>query len=78
MRPCPGRFTWWREALSSNTSALINAIGTTQNTAPLGSPYVLVSGSGIEIGGAVTVTLQFSPPTSGVITDSLTVISGQP
>jgi hypothetical protein len=63
--------------LSSNTT-LINSIGTTQNTAPLGSPYVLVSGSGLEAGAAATVTLQFTPPTSGGITDGLVVISGQP
>jgi hypothetical protein len=63
--------------LSANTS-LVNSIGTTQNTAPLGSPYVLVSGSGLQAGAAATVTLQFSPPTSGSISDSLIVVSGQP
>jgi len=63
--------------LSANTS-LVNALGTTQVNAPVGSPYVLLSGSGLAPGASATATLQFTPPTSGSITDSLEVISGQP
>ena len=63
--------------LSSNTT-LVNSIGTTHYTAPVGSPYVLVSGSGLAVGASATVTLQFTPPTAGAISDNLLVVGGQP
>ncbi|HEY3757083.1 MAG TPA: alkaline phosphatase family protein [Opitutaceae bacterium] len=65
--------------LSSNTS-LINAAGTTQNYAPFGSPYVVVSADGLRANGTKTVTLQFAIPASGKVTDQLTAIttSGTP
>ena len=64
-------------ALSSNTT-LINSIGVTVMSTPAGSPYVLVSGSGLAAGESASVTLQFSNPTSGSIKDNLTVITGAP
>ena len=65
--------------LSSNT-ALANKIGNTLNNAPTGSPYVVAAPAGLAAGASATVTLQFTVPASGGITDSLRVIStsGQP
>jgi hypothetical protein len=59
--------------LSSNTH-LINSAGTTTNNVP-GSPYVVVSPGGLAAGASVVVTLQFSAPTSGVISNTLSVIN---
>jgi hypothetical protein len=63
--------------LSSNTT-LINSIGVTVMSSPAGSPYVLVSGSGLAPGASASVTLQFSNPASGGITDNLSVITTTP
>ena len=62
--------------LSSNAS-LQNSAGTTTNTYP-GSPYVLVSQSGLAAGATATVTLQYGA--TGTITSTMAVIhtSGQP
>jgi hypothetical protein len=54
------------DGLSANTS-LKNAAG----TAPDGSPYILVSSSGLTPGSAATVTLQFANPASGSIAEIL-------
>jgi hypothetical protein len=59
--------------LSGNTS-LINKTGTTTNTQQ-GSPYITVSMNGLQPGASVLVTLQFSPPTSGVISNNPFVIT---
>jgi hypothetical protein len=59
--------------VSANTS-LINSAGTTANNFP-GNPYVSVSPSGLAAGASITVTLQFSPPTSGAISDTMNVIN---
>lgn len=56
--------------LSSNTT-LKNSAGTTVNAAPVGSPYVLVSGTGLGEGASAVVSLQFSAPTSGAISNTL-------
>jgi len=65
--------------LSGNT-ALVNKIGNTLNNAPTGSPYVVAAPAGLAGGASATVTLQFTIPASGGISDSLRVIatSGQP
>ena len=62
--------------LSSNTT-LSNAAGTVQDpaNAPVGSPYVTVSGTGLAVGASATVTLQFTQPSSGGIADDLRVIA---
>ncbi len=60
--------------LSANT-AMANSAGVTQNNTP-GSPYVLVTGSQLAAGASTTVTLQFTPPATGSITDSLFLITG--
>jgi len=51
-------------ALDSFTAGatLVAALGATQCTAPTGSPYVLLSTSGIDAGQSLTLTLQFSSP----------------
>jgi hypothetical protein len=59
--------------LSTNTT-LTNSLGTTSNVMP-GSPYVLVSNTGLAAGATVTVTLKFTAPTSGVISESLSVVA---
>jgi len=65
--------------LSTNTS-LVGATGTTVNTAPVGTPYVLVTNSGLAVGHSLTVTLTFTVPSSGTITYNPNVIltSGTP
>jgi len=64
-------------SLSANTT-LINAAGVTLNSLPAGSPYVVLSGSGLAAGASASVTLQFATPASGGITDSLSVITTSP
>ncbi len=59
--------------LSSNTT-LTNKTGTTVNNAP-GSPYVLVSQNGLATGASATVTLQFTAPTSGVISSTMSAVT---
>jgi phosphatidylinositol-3-phosphatase len=59
--------------LSSNTT-LTNSAGTTVNNAP-GSPYVLVSQNGLAAGASATVTLQFTAPTSGTISSTMSAIT---
>ncbi len=61
--------------LSSNTS-LTNSAGATANNAPAGSPYVTVSTNGLAAGASVTVTLQFTLPTSGSVTYTTRTITG--
>jgi len=58
--------------LSSNTT-LINKAGTTTNNFP-GNPYVSV-GSGLAAGASATVTLQFTPPSAGSISDTMSAIN---
>jgi phosphatidylinositol-3-phosphatase len=58
--------------LSSNTS-LTNKTGTTVNSKP-GSSYITVSSNGLAAGASTTVTLQFTAPTSGVISDDLATL----
>jgi hypothetical protein len=60
-------------SLSSNTT-LTNSAGTTVNNAP-GSPYVLVSQNGLAAGASATVTLQYTAPTSGVISSTMSAIT---
>jgi hypothetical protein len=75
--PMSGPLYLVAENPSSNT-ALVNKAGLTANTAP-GSPYVQVVGAGgLAAGASATVTLQFTPPSSGGITDELTVVTGTP
>ncbi|MDR3406570.1 MAG: alkaline phosphatase family protein [Chthoniobacter sp.] len=57
----------------TNTT-LTNSAGTTVNNFP-GNSYVSVSPSGLAAGASVTVTLQFSAPTSGGLNDTLSVIN---
>jgi len=59
--------------LSNNTS-LLNQTGTTTNTMP-GSPYITVSPSGLASGASILVPLQFSAPTSGVISNNPVIIT---
>jgi hypothetical protein len=65
--------------LSSNTS-LANKSGNTVNNAPIGSPYIVAAPTGLAVGASVTVTLQFTVPASGGISENLRVITanGQP
>jgi hypothetical protein len=67
------------DGLSSNT-ALANAAGATSRTLPTGSPYVLVTQSGLAPNASATVALEFMPPSSGGITYTARaiVITGQP
>ncbi len=60
-------------------TALNNGTGTTQNTAPVGSPYVYVA-SGLAGGASASVVLQFTLPASGGVSDNLSIVttSGQP
>ncbi len=64
--------------LSSNTS-LLNSTGTSVHNSP-GSPYILVSSTGLGSGSSSKVSLQYSAPTSGTITSTMSAIttSGQP
>ena len=66
-------------AVGNLNTTLTNAAGTTQNNAPVGSPYVYVT-SGLAAGASANVVLQFALPASGAITDSLHpfVSSSQP
>ncbi len=54
---------------------LNNSNGTTQNTAPLGSPYVYVT-TGLAPGASANVSLQFALPASGSVSDTLQVVTG--
>ena len=60
-------------------TTLNNSTGTTQSTAPVGSPYVYVASS-LAGGASASVTLQFALPASGGVSDNLSVITtnGQP
>jgi hypothetical protein len=59
--------------LSSNTT-LTNSAGTTTNNAP-GSPYVVVSQTGLAAGASATVTLQYTAPTSGTISSTMSAFT---
>ncbi len=61
--------------LSSNTS-LVNADGTTLESAPIDSPYILLTEGTIEPGASVNAVLQFTMPSSGGITYSTRTIVG--
>ena len=65
--------------VSNLNTTLINSAGTTQNTAPVGSPYVYVA-SGLGAGASTSVVLQFALPANNAgITDALSaVVGGQP
>lgn len=56
----------------ANTT-LKNSAGTTVNNYP-GNPYVSVSPSGLAAGASTLVTLQFTPPSGGPISDTLSAI----
>lgn len=55
------------DSLSSNTS-LSGAAGTTANNAPMGSPYVTLTSSGLASGASASITVRFTAPTSGGVT----------
>jgi hypothetical protein len=59
--------------LSSNTT-LTNSAGTTVNNSP-GSPYVLVSQNGLAAGASATVSLQYTAPTTGSISSTMSAIT---
>ena len=60
--------------VSNLNTTLINAGGATQNTAPVGSPYVFVA-SGLDAGASANVVLQFALPANNAgITDSLSAV----
>ncbi len=61
--------------LSSNTS-LANADGTTLESAPIDSPYLLLTEGTIAPGESINAVLQFSMPSSGGITYSTRTIVG--
>jgi hypothetical protein len=63
--------------LSANTS-LVNRNGLTANSAPSGSPYMLVSSFGMAPGETINVTLQFVNPSAGGITYTSRTVSGLP
>jgi hypothetical protein len=57
----------------TNTT-LTNSAGTTANNFP-GNPYVSVSPSGLAAGASTTVTLQFTAPSGGGISDTMSPIN---
>jgi acid phosphatase len=57
-------------------TTLTNGGGTTVNSSPTASPYVLVNATDLAPGASASVTLQFTVPASGAITYSPRVISG--
>jgi hypothetical protein len=65
------------DSLSANAT-LANASGTTANNPPLGSPYLVVpgTGSGMAMGASATVTLQFSNPTNSAIAYTARTVTG--
>lgn len=64
------------DSLSNNTT-LVNATGTTSQLVPTGSPYVLVSSGDLASKASVSLSLEFSVPTSGGITyDARTLSNG--
>lgn len=55
-------------------TTLINSAGNTQNTAPVGSPYIFVA-SALDANASASVTLQFTLPANNAgISDSLSVV----
>ncbi|MDQ8202188.1 cellulase family glycosylhydrolase [Pelagicoccus sp. SDUM812003] len=65
------------DELSSNTS-LANADGTTLESAPIDSPYILLTDGTIEPGASINAVLQFSMPRSGGITyTTRTIVGGE-
>ncbi|HLP08172.1 MAG TPA: cellulase family glycosylhydrolase [Opitutaceae bacterium] len=62
------------DSLSANTT-LANAAGKTSTFVPSNSPYVLVSSGNLAAGSTVTVTLEFTVPTSGGITYDARILS---
>jgi aryl-phospho-beta-D-glucosidase BglC (GH1 family) len=62
------------DSLSENTT-LANAAGTTSTFVPSKSPYVLVSSGNLAANSSVTVTLEFTVPTSGGITYDARILS---
>jgi hypothetical protein len=59
----------------SSDASLYNSAGTTECTAPLGSPYVTLAGP-LNPGASATVVLQFTDPTKSAITYSTRVLAG--
>ncbi|MEI7954609.1 MAG: alkaline phosphatase family protein [Verrucomicrobiota bacterium] len=59
----------------SVTTSLTNASGTTANGAPLGSPYVTLSGADLAPGASVSAVLQFTRPATGGISYGARVIT---
>ena len=49
----------------SSSTALVNGIGATNYSLPSGSPYVLVSNTGLAPGASVVLLLKFTVPTAG-------------
>lgn len=65
---------------NSNATVTNQGVQQTQNTAPVGSPYVVVSSNGIPAGGSASVLLHFSTSSGTNIVDTLSAITtaGQP
>jgi len=63
------------DQLSANAS-LTNGTGVTVNNAPTGSPYLLVSSTGLAPGESASVSLQFALPSTGAITYTARTIVG--
>jgi hypothetical protein len=61
-----GPFVLALDGLSVNAT-LFNSTGVTAAYAPLGSPYITVSGSQLAPGASASVTLQFNNPTNAAI-----------
>lgn len=59
----------------SPTATLANSAGVIAAYAPLGSPYITVSGSPLAAGASATVTLQFNNPTNAGISYTSRVLN---
>ena len=55
-------------------TTLTNSAGTTVNNSP-GSPYVLVSSNGLASGASASVTLQYSAPSGGAISSTMSAVT---
>ncbi len=71
----PGPIQLVLDNVSSNTT-LANAIGTTSNNAPVGSPFLTASNASLAPGASVSVTLQFNIPVSGGVTYTPRTVTG--
>lgn len=69
-----GSFVLALDSLSP-TATLSNSAGVTAAYAPLGSPYITVSGSPLAAGASASVTLQFNNPTNAAISYTSRVLN---